>query len=174
MATRQTTTRYVGKWGDVEGCRSLPQLLRSEQAECFPSKVTPAMGSVHAKHTDTNSGKIEGLRTPGPEKKEKRETGHQDSDKHGHSGKRFEARCYKGRGRPRKDTAQNDEGGTTARRETEEPTQKQRADYEGQAAVTTMVNYVAAMTWWNSANGRDKEIISGTRRCITNFLHERF
>ena len=27
---------------------------------------------------------------------EKREIGNQDSDNHGHSGKRFEARCYKG------------------------------------------------------------------------------
>ena len=51
----------------------------------------------------------------------------------------------RGRGRPRKDRASND-GGTTARRETEETTQRQKVDEEGQEAVTTMVNYVAATT----------------------------
>jgi len=66
----------------------------------------------------------------------------------------------RGRGRPRKDTAQN-EGGTTASRETVATTQRQNADEEGQGEVTTMVNYVAATTWWNSANGRDadKELV---------------
>jgi hypothetical protein len=73
------------------------------------------------------------------------------------------------RGRPRKDRAPND-GGTTARRETEETTQRLKADEEGQEAVTTMVNYVAATIgtqWWNSANGRDKEIPLGIRSAST-------
>jgi len=41
----------------------------------------------------------------------------------------------------------------------------QRVDDKGQEAVTTMVNYVAATTWWHSANGRDgeKEILLRTR-----------
>ena len=60
----------------------------------------------------------------------------------------------KRRGRLRKDTTQN-EGDTSARSETEESTQKQRTDDEGTETVTTMVNYVAATTRWNSANGRD-------------------
>jgi len=49
--------------------------------------------------------------------------------------------------------------------ETEESTQMQRADDEGQEAVSTMVNHVAEMTWWHSANGRDadKEIVRRTR-----------
>ena len=60
----------------------------------------------------------------------------------------------KGRGRPRKVTAQN-EGGTTDRRETEDSTQKQREADEGHETVTTMVNYVATTTWWNSTSGRN-------------------
>jgi len=48
----------------------------------------------------------------------------------------------KERGRPRKDTAQN-EGGTTDRRETEDSTQKQMEADEEHETVTTMVNYVA-------------------------------
>ena len=99
--------------------------MRSEEVERFPPKVTPAVGGVHAKHTETDSSPIEDARTPGHvhrarrRKREKRETGHQD--KHGHSGKRFEARC----GRPRKETAQNEEG-ATARIETEESTAEGR------------------------------------------------
>ena len=64
----------------------------------------------------------------------------------------------RGRGRPRKDTDQDTEH-KNARMETEEVTQKQRADDEGQETVTTMVNCVAQTTWWNSANVRD----TGTR-----------
>ena len=56
----------------------------------------------------------------------------------------------RGRGRPRKDMVLND-GDTTARKETEETTQRRKAHEEGQEAVTTMVNYVAATTWWNTA-----------------------
>jgi len=72
----------------------------------------------------------------------------------------------RGRGRPRKDTVQN-EGGTTARMETEDSAQKQREADEGQETVTTMVNYVAT-TWWNSTNGRDaeKEIEIGTSSSV--------
>ena len=57
------------------------------------------------------------------------------------------------------------DGDTNARKETEETTQRRKVDEEGQEAVTTMVNYVAATTWWNSANQRDadKEILLGTR-----------
>jgi hypothetical protein len=57
------------------------------------------------------------------------------------------------------------DGGTTAIKETEETSERLKADEEGQEAVTTMVNYVAATTWWNSANKRDadKEFLVGTR-----------
>jgi hypothetical protein len=60
--------------------------------------------------------------------------------------------------------ARND-GDTTARQETAETTQNRPANEEGQEAVTTMVNYVVATTWWNVANQRDadKEILLGTR-----------
>ena len=51
-------------------------------------------------------------------------------------------RATRRRGRPRKDTDQ-DTGHKNARIETEEATQKQRAEDEGQETVTTMVNYVA-------------------------------
>ena len=60
--------------------------------------------------------------------------------------------------------ARND-GDTTAGKQTAESTQRRPADEEGHEAVTTMVNYVAATTWWNAANQRDadKEILLGTR-----------
>ena len=63
----------------------------------------------------------------------------------------------------RKDTNQN-EGKTTARLETAESTQKQRADDERQETVTKIVNYMEATTWRNSASGRDavKEFDTGT------------
>ena len=56
------------------------------------------------------------------------------------------------------------DGDTTARKETAETTQNRPADEEGQE-VTTMVNYVAATTWWNAVNQRDadKEILLGAR-----------
>jgi len=70
----------------------------------------------------------------------------------------------RGRGRPRNDMAKND-GDTTTRNETEDTTQRRKADEVEQEAVITMVNYVAATTWWNSANqsDADKEILLGTR-----------
>jgi hypothetical protein len=56
-------------------------------------------------------------------------------------------------------------GDTTTRKETEEMTERRKADEEGQETVTTMVDYVEATTRWNSANQRDadKEILLGTR-----------
>jgi hypothetical protein len=82
----------------------------------------------------------------------------------------------RGRGRPRKDMARND-GDTTARKETAETTQRRKADEEGQEAVTTMVNYVAATTWWNAANQRDadKEILLGQEALRPNpKMHKAF
>ena len=65
-------------------------------------------------------------------------------------------------------TRTQDTGHKNARMETEEATQKQREDDEGQETVTTMVNYVAPTTWWNSANARDAdtEIESGTSSVV--------
>jgi hypothetical protein len=70
----------------------------------------------------------------------------------------------RGRGRPKKDTALTN-GDTTATKETEETTHRRKEDEAEREAVTTMVNYVAATTWWNAANQRDadKEILLGTR-----------
>ena len=50
------------------------------------------------------------------------------------------------------------------RTETEEATKELSADDEGQETVTTMINYVAPTTWWNTAIVRDAdtEIESGT------------
>ena len=66
----------MGKWETLQDVESFPTLLRGEQVERFPTKVTPAMGSVDRGPRTAAQLKVteppqDTFITPGPEKKKR-------------------------------------------------------------------------------------------------------